>query len=314
MQLLVTRNGHVAYQGEHSMLDAAPVIGIIRKILKTTYAKLAKKYTKDDQVSLDIISVQAGVQNIFTDCWSDEALLAKAQILADTAQRHHAELSAQFDCKAISFDEFGKIKAKQWGYDGPLLAQLAIQMAAYQMLGNQKTLIATYEAASTRAFLHGRTETTRPVSDETLTFVQAMINEKNTASLQKKKGALDAVAQAIGTYQTKASSGKGVDRHLFGLSNLLKESEASPDLYQDPLFQRAKTFRLSTSSVVFTPGFGPVKDDGLGIGFNAEKDAFIFTATSLKSNEKYVERFTTLVQEALRDIGQLLDATATTDE
>jgi hypothetical protein len=48
---------------------------------------------------------------------------------------------------------------------------MAIQLAAYRIFGRQ---VATYEASQVRSFLHGRTETTRPVSMESAAFVKMM--------------------------------------------------------------------------------------------------------------------------------------------
>lgn len=48
---------------------------------------------------------------------------------------------------------------------------MAIQLAYYKMYGH---VAATYESAGTRKFIHGRTETGRSVSVESLAWVQAM--------------------------------------------------------------------------------------------------------------------------------------------
>jgi len=207
----------------------------------------------------------------------------------------------------VCFGDFGKRQVKQWGYDGPIFAQLAIQLAAYRLFGE---VVGCYEAASTRSFLHGRTETTRPVSPTTVSFVQVMNDME--ASVPDKVSALKQTASAIGEYQAMASSGKGVDRHLFGIFSMIQEGEDVPELYSDPLFLRAKTFRLSTSSVVFTPGFGPVHEKGLGIGFNVEKDCFVYLVTSRKENN-YARPFCELIQQSLREMGELLEAGQTKD-
>lgn len=301
MQLLVTRNGHVAYQGEHSMLDAAPILSVIRRIVKTGYTRLAKKYSEDDW-KMDDNTVEAGVRNIFADCWSNPETLELVRTTTENAREEHITLSNDFELQALQFTGFGKKQAKQWGYDGPLLAQLAIQLAGYRLFGE---LVGSYEAASTRTFLHGRTETTRPVSPDTLAFVQAMDSK---VSQKDKIAAFQSAAITVGQYQAKAAAGLGVDRHLFGLSCMIDETEDAPALFKDPLYQRAKTFRLSTSSVVFTPGFGPVVDDGLGVGFNAEKDAFAFVVTSRKAN-KIAKPFCKHLEQALQELGSLLDGT-----
>jgi carnitine O-acetyltransferase len=48
---------------------------------------------------------------------------------------------------------------------------MALQLAWYK---NQGKFTAVYEAASTRLFLHGRTEVIRSFSRESLLFIQAM--------------------------------------------------------------------------------------------------------------------------------------------
>ena len=303
MQILVTKNGRAAYQGEHSMLDAAPVIAVIRRFLKTTYGKLSKKSKDHGLVEQDYIN--AGVANIFGECWKDPQLVRQVQRATRMAREEHARLSDQFELDVVQFEDFGKKQAKQWGYDGPLLAQLAIQLAGYRLFGE---LVGCYEAASTRSFLHGRTETTRPVSPETLEFCQTMGND--AASAEDKMAAIKSAASSIGAFQAMAAAGNGVDRHLFGLSCMIKNGEESPELFADPLYQRAKTYRLSTSSVIFTPGFGPVHEQGLGVGFNAEKDSFTYIVTSRKEND-YVKRFCELLQQSLRELGGVFEACLT---
>lgn len=51
--------------------------------------------------------------------------------------------------------------------------QMALQLAWYKATG---TYTATYETASTRLFLHGRTETIRTLSLASIAFVDAMVD------------------------------------------------------------------------------------------------------------------------------------------
>ena len=90
----------------------------------------------------------------------------------------------------------------------------------------------------------------------------------------------------------EASIGHGFDRHLLGLRviaaekllkvRILYEScrcrildfeilqMKTPELYLDPVYQEANHYILSTStlstSTIMLGGFGPVVDDGFGIG------------------------------------------------
>jgi carnitine O-acetyltransferase len=59
-------------------------------------------------------------------------------------------------------------------------------------------------------------------------------------------------------YATWAADGQGVDRHFFGLKNMLREGEDVPDIYKDPAFSRTNHWELSTSqlSSKFVDGWG----------------------------------------------------------
>lgn len=54
---------------------------------------------------------------------------------------------------------------------------MAMQLAYYR---DQGRFDATYESSMTRLFLHGRTETVRPVTDASCAFVRTMADEKAT--------------------------------------------------------------------------------------------------------------------------------------
>lgn len=65
-------------------------------------------------------------------------------------------------------------------------------------------------------------------------------------------------------------SGEGFDRHLFALKKLADVSGKKVGLFMDPAYASINHNILSTSTlssdVVMLGGFGPVVDNGLGIG------------------------------------------------
>ena len=287
------------------MLDAAPAISLITKMLKTTYKRLSKK---QDETAIDVTDLlqdkteNNGVTNIFESCWnSNQDLVDKAQELSATAQNHHETLTGNYEKRVLLFEGWGKKFLKQAGF-GPEVASMAMQLASYRLLGKQ---IGSYEAALARRFYHGRTETARPVSPESNAFVEAMGKKSYKGDEENKLYWLQEAALVHQDVQDMASFGLGVDRHLFGLSMMLQEGEDRPDLFKDPVYLRAKPLRLSTSTVCYTPGFGPVADDGLGVGFTVGADNCLFTITSRKANN-YVEPFCKLLEEALKEIGDLI--------
>lgn len=284
------------------MLDAAPVIPLIRRIIKTPYKRLKQKEESLDEMALD---PNSGVEDIFAECWSSSpSLTAAASKLTCIAKEHHRKLTSDHELEVKLFEGYGKKFIKSAGFICHDYVQMAMQLAAYRLFGQQ---VGTYEAALTRTFLHGRTETARPVSPQSQAFIECMGLTPNGdhCSIKEKYALLKQAASTHAEAQRMASNGMGVDRHLFGLVNMLQDEETEPSLFSHPLYLRSKHWRLSTSSVIFTPGFGPVVDDGLGIGYRVDANACMFTCTSRKENN-YIERFCNLLDEALVEMGDLV--------
>ena len=59
--------------------------------------------------------------------------------------------------------------ARRWTANKFVPIQMALQLAYYRL--HQK-LVLTYESATTRLYFHGRTETIRPVSEQSVAFVR----------------------------------------------------------------------------------------------------------------------------------------------
>lgn len=75
--------------------------------------------------------------------------------------------------------------------------------------------------------------------------------------------------QAHNNFTREASVGKGYDRHLLGLRQVVRDGE-SHELFKDPLYAESQTFKLSTSGLsagdrFFGTGFGAPEKDGYGI-------------------------------------------------
>jgi carnitine O-acetyltransferase len=357
------------------MLDAAPTIPLIRRILRTTYKKLAaseassssstsqeeEKHLEYNGQNDDNNVVQDeydndvdAVSNIFANVWSSLVTLETAVRLSKMAQQQFTNLTSQYELRALVFDGFGKKLLKQHAGTGfsstptttptnnnnnnnistsqnhaDAIIQMALQLAAFRLFQQhgQNKQVATYEAALTRYFLHGRTGTARPVSPASRAFVQAMGGADSpttttATTAAEKMQALRLAVQALEEYQEKASNGMCVDRHLFGLSMMMqndnkdeKRQSPPPRLFHDALYQRSKHWVLSTSNFIFCPGFGPVTSDGLGIGYRIDGDSCMFTVTSRRQNNM-VGPFCQHLQQALTEIGQLIileqeEATAT---
>ena len=185
----------------------------------------------------------------------------------------------------MTFHGYGSNYIKKSSHSPDAFVQLAMQLATFRLFKRQA---GTYEASQVRTFLHGRTETTRSVSNASADFLENMGSypkgdeldgKKRKEKLLLLKNATEEHAKYIGY----AGKGLGVDRHFLGLSLLVEPGEPLPDLYNDPVFQRSKRWRVSTSNIghpkFINGGYGEVVPDGVGLRYmiNPEKLTLILT-------------------------------------
>lgn len=171
--------------------------------------------------------------------------------------------------------------------------------------------VGTYEASQVRPFLHGRTETTRSVSEASNAFIKRMglFPEKNEHDGEVRKEKIELLRTASFKHQKylrDASNGQGCDRHFFGLSMLVDDNENAPTLFTDPVFQRSKRWRVSTSTLPVLPGFGCVVEDGVGIGYQVGTDDIYF-AISSRNGRNWTEALGHLLEEALLEMRLLFE-------
>lgn len=147
---------------------------------------------------------------------------------------------------------------------------------------------AHYESAQQRMFIHGRTETIRSCSTESVAFAKAMCSPPNTVSDQEKVQLLKEAVKAHKDYTVMAMSGEGVDRHLLGLKLIARENNIPvPEIYSDEAFTRSTHFRISTSQVASAAKafmcYGPAVDDGYGICYNPRNDDIFLAVSAFNS-------------------------------
>ena len=211
-----------------------------------------------------------------------------------------------------SFQGFGSKFIKKSGFPPDAFVQAAMQLATFRLFGEQA---GTYEATQVRSFLHGRTETTRAVSEESEAFVKTMgrwprRNEGDPDILRRKLVMLKNATKSHSRYAGLASKGAGVDRHFFGLSMLLKEGEELPSLYSDPVFVRSKRWRVSTSQLSHPRfalwGYGEVVPDGVGLAYSVLPRSIVFNITAL-SKHGWTDKLAELLEEALLEMQRLVE-------
>jgi hypothetical protein len=88
------------------------------------------------------------------------------------------DLADSVDTLATTFEGFGKTEIKALGYSPDAFVQMSYQLAYARMHGGLSA--ATYEACSTAGAFHGRTETIRSCSSESLAMVNACLDDRAT--------------------------------------------------------------------------------------------------------------------------------------
>uniref|UniRef100_A0A672JKB7 Carnitine O-acetyltransferase-like n=1 Tax=Salarias fasciatus TaxID=181472 RepID=A0A672JKB7_SALFA len=208
------------------------------------------------------------------------------------------------DVKVLMFDHFGKNVPKQHKLSPDAFVQMALQLAYFRMYN---TCCSTYESASLRMFLYGRTDAIRSTTADSFRFVQAM-----------QDPAKQVLLACFGfTSEVAAIHGQAIDRHLLGLKRQSIEDLTSiPEIFMDTSFAVAHHYNLSTSQVGSKTDcvmcFGPMEPDGYGVCYNPMDEHINIAITAFNScEETNAARFARSVEEALLDMRALLEDTAT---
>uniref|UniRef100_A0A1I7UCU3 Carn_acyltransf domain-containing protein n=1 Tax=Caenorhabditis tropicalis TaxID=1561998 RepID=A0A1I7UCU3_9PELO len=254
-QTIVDANGQATINFEHSWGDGVAVLRLMEESFKDT--------NKNHFVSPDETPKAHNPAHV-------EALNFKLTDSLKTkireAQKTHVSANSDLDFATMEFEGLNRDLIKKTKLSPDSVMQLAIQMAFYSLY---KEFVPTYESCSTAAFLKGRTECMRSATAATRAATLAILEENRKDVRQLLTDCSTQHFQLV----KEASMGQGYDRHLLGLKITAQRlNQPTPDFFQDPGYSRMGHFVLSTSTLstetIVFGGFGPVVQDGFGIGYN----------------------------------------------
>ncbi|KAI8585099.1 acyltransferase ChoActase/COT/CPT [Geranomyces variabilis] len=280
MQLIVASNGRAGVNGEHTPADAVIPGKIFDYIL-------ANEPAVDPTVpeGTESTALPAPEKLVWTVPDTVKDLMKEAQNTA-------SDLINDTESCLLQTDIYGSRYIKEVAQVSPdAYIQLAIQLAWRRYptaSGEPQGPTAMYESASTRAFLHGRTETGRSMTSDTWAFVESFDNDD--VLYDTKRDLFRKAIKSQSAYMKAATFGQGIDRHMMGLKSMIQPSESSTrSIFTDPANLKSMWFRLSTSNMspgkYFYGGFGPVVPDGYGINYAIGKDDLKFSISSKRSCE-----------------------------
>ncbi|KAJ2856907.1 hypothetical protein FB639_006053, partial [Coemansia asiatica] len=296
----------------HSPCDALIPAYMIEYVSKLA----ATEHIRPNEISKHTRNYQAQVKRLrFVDVDSTVRTLIKE---AENEVKRTVEDSIS---RQIRFENYGSNWIKRVAKVGPdAYAQLALQLTYYRMHGS---FAPVYETASTRQFLHGRTETVRSLTSESADFMRTMCDWASSSA--DKYEALVHASKKHQQLIRDASSGNGVDRHILGLRMAYyrldplpgetplsaEEKEAIEGFFNDPILAKSTRFQLSTSGLfpayyLTHTGFGcVVAERGYGINYIIEPARIKFGIegkTAEAGNGTDVDQFETTLRQTLLEL------------
>lgn len=292
LNIIVCKNKYAGVNSEHSSLDGHNLLRLVNFLVE------------DSRVSVEAAGPawETATPQPEELTWKLDNRLLTA---VDDACSNAEAMCESIELDAFIFKYFGKRAIVKHKMSPDAFAQMALQLAFYKHFGRQGP---TYEPATTRAFLHGRTETIRSVTKEAVTFVKTMVDP--AASEDAKVQTLLSACARHAQLGNESAAGKGCDRHMFGLRKMAADGPM-PDIFTDPSFAASCNWVLSTSHCgsenLSGFAFFQVVPNGLGVGYMVNNDHMIFTTTSKWIGSRV---FNNLLQESMLEMMSLFESQA----
>lgn len=292
IQFVVGRNGICGLSYEHTTAEGPPVVSLMDHV-----AEFCKTDHDEGLPAENVKPVEKLEFNL--DNKSLEAI--------DQAKKNLDIQVKDLDLTVAKFTDYGKKFPKSVKLSPDSYIQIAFQLAFYRLYNEP---CATYETASLRKYQHGRTDTIRSCSIESLEFCKGMC-DPNVPHEQKRE-LLKKAVNSHKNYVNEAINGQGIDRHLLGLKlAAIKNGMNVPDLHMDQTYSTSCHFKLSTSQVPSKEEavlvFGPVVPNGYGLCYNPQESQIIFGVSAFNcSPETDSNKMANSVRQSLIDMKNLM--------
>lgn len=218
LQIIVCKNGSAGINFEHTGVDGHTVLRFASDIYTDTILRFAR--TINGQAPTLWTSTSPDPSKRDPDSFGDVNttprklewdMIPELSVAVRFAETRLADLIEQNEFQCLDFESYGKTFITSMGFSPDAFVQMAFQAAYYGLYGRVEC---TYEPAMTKVFLHGRTEAVRPVTDESVNFVQSFWAD-NPAE-QKVEALKKACQKHVSTTRVCAKA-EGCDRHLYAL-------------------------------------------------------------------------------------------------
>ncbi|KFY53300.1 hypothetical protein V496_07727 [Pseudogymnoascus sp. VKM F-4515 (FW-2607)] len=267
VQFVVCTNGVSGFVGDHSMLDAGTVLGLNRFITRAIL-----QHRHDPDVSPPV-SGDIGV-NI------DEKKLVTSPHIELQISRVTQDFNENIkDANHVFFtvSGFGGSICRLNNYPPKSLFQLVVALASRLYFG---ALAPLWETVSFGNFYRGRVEINQVISVPVLRFLNSVQDLCSPAS-ERKQLLSDAVKSHAASVM-RAVRGRGVDRHITSLRQMVMEGEAVPGLFTDPLYARTRPRKIMShchETGMAEKGFLLRDPESIWVHYEVEDESVAFSVT-----------------------------------
>ncbi|KAL5342350.1 Choline/Carnitine o-acyltransferase-domain-containing protein [Aspergillus crustosus] len=225
LQIIVCKNGSAGINFEHTGVDGHTVLRFASDVYTDTILRFAR--TINGQAPSLWATTSPDPSKRHPRSFGDVSptprklewdLGPELSIAIRFAESHLADLLRQHEFRVLDFNGYGKNFITSMGFSPDAFVQMAFQAAYYGLYGQA---VNTYEPAMTKAFLHGRTEAIRTVTNESLEFLKTFWAD-NPA--EDKVESLRRATEKHTATTKECSKGQGQDRHLYALYTLWQRS------------------------------------------------------------------------------------------
>lgn len=279
LEISISENGVISFIVDHSFSDGGTEVYLIDQLSK--YMKNLEFVNTENKVSYD------------------ELIFNLDNKISLNLVKSFEDYKGSMDCftaRYLEFEDISREKLKSYGIlSGDGFIHIAMQLA--QMMTYNK-VYNTYIPVDVRSFFKGRTEVNRPITKESLEFVKEVLNSKKNKVEQKKM-----LLEALNVHHRRTKlcqQGKGVNRYLYVLEQILNDYKDELDIKQVPLIFESNAYKTIHYNRLSTTSFGhddikyvyfpPVTDGGFGIYYMIGNKSFIFI-TSFNEDIEMMDKF-----------------------
>ncbi|WP_429950490.1 choline/carnitine O-acyltransferase [Enterococcus sp. AZ101] len=292
-QAVITKNGYIGFNMEHTAIDGVPALNLFTKIFESFNTQIQETTEKS---SSDLVKK---LEWTLTDSMID--ILEEARSLAEIENN-------SYTIKHQVVSAVGKERMKKAQVSPDAFFHIALALAQQNVFGQLRSV---YEPVAMRMYYEGRTESARSISQEKKQFVEAFSNRSEPISKEESLALFLEAASAHSARISQCQNGQGVERHLFGLQNMALNGEEGPNSFlTDALTILGDDFISTTGlpyDILESFSFGPVNETGFGLYYGILAEEVILTLSAKKIYENEAMQLLEAISEALIALTNLLE-------